>query len=203
MRKLVLTAALTLACSNANAMDYSYHIDYINKKIIIDASGEIFINEVDAYGAWIQDVWPNMGGYTVGAMVFDSPGGNIGGAIKFAQDVTEYNRFNTGVTIYGKCASACTILWAAGRRRSVADDYQIGVHQASLNGLGADEQENSADSKETTFATGRMQLFLETRGAPKSIFIDISDTKPRDVYWVSPFELAEWQTIPIENRPKF
>ena len=133
------------------------------------------------------------------------PGGNVEAAISFGQDIIEYNQLNTGVAAGGTCASACAILWASGKRRSVAPDSRIGVHQVSLGGRSAEFFTEDADAMSmTAFETGRASLYLRTRGASESVWLNgVTGAQPDQIHWLPPSEIAEWKTVALTERPHF
>ena len=121
MKTLIAAAALAaLATADANAMSYSFR--FYKNQTVVDAKGEIQPDEEALFADWFERAQADMGGRPVTAMVLNSPGGNIEAAIAFGQDVIERYQLNTGVAAGGICASACSVLWASGVRRSIAPD---------------------------------------------------------------------------------
>jgi hypothetical protein len=112
LKTCLMAAALAvafIAASSAHAMDYSYRV--FGKQIVIDATGEIEMDEASRLFNWINEQrWGHRKAYTI---VFDSPGGYMVGGVQMAS-VVERFRLNTGVAHGGECASACVMAWAAG-----------------------------------------------------------------------------------------
>jgi hypothetical protein len=106
-------------------MDYSYRV--IGRQIVIDATGEIEMDERDRLAYWLST--QNWGHRQAHTIVFDSGGGSMAGGIQMAGIVERY-RLNTGVAHGGECASACVMAWSAGVHKSTATDAKIGVHMA-------------------------------------------------------------------------
>jgi membrane-bound ClpP family serine protease len=64
------------------------------------------------------------------AVVFlESPGGNLGAAIKIGR-LAQAKSVDIAVADRATCASACALLWLAGRRRYVGSGARIGFHSA-------------------------------------------------------------------------
>jgi hypothetical protein len=209
MKKIALAVAMTPFLSTslgANAMTYvidAYATANANRKVI-EAKGEIMFHESAIFQEWLRLY--NIDVKTVAAIEFDSPGGNVEGAVNFAQNVIEYNGINTSVMPNSTCASACSILWASGVKRSVAPGARVGVHQASIGGTGADELFKHGYDDEagmTGYHDGRIHYYLDTRGAPASVSSAAFDTMPDGIHWLTPSEIAEWRNIPVQNRPFF
>ena len=128
------------------------------------------------------------------AMVLDSPGGNIEAAIAFGQDVIERYQLNTGVAAGGICASACSVLWASGVRRSIAPDSRVGVHQASFDGRSADFfiNEDVNITSMIGYHSMRVSLYLRTRGEPEFVWAEaVGGVEPDQIHWLSRSEIAE------------
>lgn len=65
------------------------------------------------------------------AIRLDSPGGRIGVGLEL-HDIVRAHGLDTLVT--GGCASACTDVFLAGRRRWAAEDAKLGFHQGAIGG---------------------------------------------------------------------
>ena len=97
---LVCGAAAFIAASSAHAMDYSYRV--FGKQIVIDATGEIEMDEASRLSNWLSlsaQSWGHRRAYTI---VFDSPGGAMYGGVKMA-DIVARHGLNTGVAHGGEC----------------------------------------------------------------------------------------------------
>jgi len=192
-------------------MDYSYH--FYGNQTIIDAKGVIVLNEDSIFMTWFLQASSNMGGRKVSGIRLDSPGGDAEAAISFGQNIIENFKLNTFVADGGTCASACAVLWASGKQRFASSNSHIGVHQTSRKrpaeefGHSAEEfyTNNEPESGSITILeTDRVGEYLRTRGAPEMVWLfNIQRTPPDQMYWLTPLEIAEWKTIPIENRPHF
>jgi hypothetical protein len=90
----VLTAAAIAAASPASAMTYSWRA--INDHIVIDAAGDIELNEKAAFTAWVQYAAPNWSGKKATAIIFNSRGGNVFGGDGLSGVIYQYHLI-TGV----------------------------------------------------------------------------------------------------------
>jgi hypothetical protein len=175
---IVAGAIITLA-TPAVAMDYSSR-PYRNQ-IVIDASGEIERDEAKRFKNWVKQSYSQWNGRKATAIVFDSPGGIIGGGLELGLVIADYH-MTTGVAHGGVCASACVMAWAAGALKSAASDSKVGVHMA-------------AESPQGEVAIDGTMLnieWLQKTGAPKSVLVGAMSTKPDTIYWLSQDELADW-----------
>jgi hypothetical protein len=77
-----------------------------------------------------------------------SPGGNLIEGKLLAQIVNQYE-MNTAVNTSGRCASACPLLFHAGKQRWMARDAVLGYHAASQSHF------NNAESLQEIFETGQ------------------------------------------------
>jgi hypothetical protein len=180
---LVCGAAAFIAASSAHAMDYSYRV--FGKQIVIDATGEIGMDEASRLSNWLSTQrWGHRRAYTI---VFDSPGGDMYGGVQIAAIVARHG-LNTGVAHGGECASACVMAWAAGVHKSTATDARIGVHMA-----------RDGDYQIASDATLFYARFVKQTGAPASVVAGLVSTPPQEVYWLSPAELRAWNTTIIDE----
>ena len=185
LKTSLMAAALAvafIAASSAHAMDYSYRV--FGKQIVIDATGEIEMDEASRLFNWINaQRWGHRRAYTI---VFDSPGGDMYGGVQMAAIVARVG-LNTGVAHGGECASACVMAWAAGVHKSTATDARIGVHMAR------DGDQIASD------ATLFYARFVKQTGAPASVVAGLVSTPPQEVYWLSLAELRAWNTTIVDE----
>lgn len=113
---------------------------------------------------------------------FASPGGALSAALQ-GHDALRAADVETVAT--GPCASACTILFLGGSKRSVTASGQIGVHQWDSIGGEADESEAQALS-------GTLVDLFKQAGVAEEFFIAGSQTPPDEIYWLTRAELQSW-----------
>lgn len=194
MRLPALAAALSLACSPAEAMDYAYHVD--KGRLVINASGDIDNEDGYRFFNFIATLPMNLfhmidvaDGESV-VVVLDSLGGRLKPAFRIAGLVGGY-RLTTSVAPGGKCASACVVIWAAGARKSAPNDARLAVHSATPDGTAKDP---AAEARISVEMTGLMaQLFRET-GAPENVVNKTLTTPSNKLYWLTAQDLAAWET---------
>ena len=119
------TAALVLASSlPASAMEYSYRV--YKKQIVINAPGDIELDEAKTFNRWLKKVAPRWNGRKPTAIIFDSLGGNPFGASDLG-NVIAHDRLATGVDDGGVCASSCVLAWASDMIKSAGPNSAISV----------------------------------------------------------------------------
>jgi hypothetical protein len=178
-------AAVAVASEPTSALDYRYHV--YEKQIVINASGDIELDEATTFSRWVKNFAPRWGGRKATTIVFDSPGGNPFGAFDLSHVIARY-RLTTGVAAGGMCASSCVLAWASGTAKFAASDSAIGVHRPTLDGLDLTNPTVAlwATKVAMAYANG-----LKDRGAPISVMNALS-TPANEVHWLTPDELAAW-----------
>lgn len=90
-------------------------------------------------------------------------------------------------TLADGCESACVVVWAAGRPRSLTLTGNLSVHQPSFTlGWGGAHREASYE------ATAIMGRYLAGQGAPGNVVYRMMSTPPDAVYWLSEADLKKW-----------
>jgi len=105
-------------------------------------------------------------------LTLDSDGGYVAAAAQIAVAVMQRH---VDTRVDGECASACVLVFAAGKRRSVASGSRIGVHQST---------DPSVDSL--------MAMSLSANGAPPGVVDAMLATPPALVTWLNAAEIAAW-----------
>jgi hypothetical protein len=142
------------------------------------------------------------GGSTI---VFDSPGGNVAGAMELGRlirqlgldtavqlNVTEERRVGGSaggtemfdIATNTSCASACTLAFLGGTVREVEDDARFGVHQFSA------EHGVIGDSA-TQAAMTVLALYFEQMGVDRRLLDLASATPPGRMYWLKASDARE------------
>ena len=189
MNKFAVAGAIALSIGSgpAIAMDYSWRS--YSDKIVIDAVGEIKVDEAKSFIAWVEQSRREWNGHRATAIVFNSGGGSVEGGREMGIMIADFH-MTTGVAHGGQCSSACVLIWSAGEFKSAGSDSKIGVHMAKdMNG------EPTVDG--TIFGLHWLQ---KTR-APNSVVVGAMSTKPDGIYWLSEDELISWgaKIIPEEQ----
>jgi hypothetical protein len=181
MKKFTVAGAIALSIGSvpATAMDYSWRS--YNDKIVIDAVGEIKVDEAKNFIAWIEQSRREWNVHRATAIVFNSGGGSIAGGREMGIMVADFHMI-TGVAHGGQCSSACVLIWSAGAFKSAGSDSKVGVHMAR----------NIEDGDPAVDGTIFSLHWLQKTGAPNSVVVGAMSTKPDDIYWLSEDELIAW-----------
>jgi hypothetical protein len=127
----------------------------------------------------------------------NSPGGDVVEAIQMGE-LVKATRFGTSVPAFGKCASACFIVWLNGSTRLASSDPQflgqLGLHRPSLR-----RPENTEQSLQVQAKLQRtMSAYLQSKLVQQK-FIDLMMTRPSNMlYWMTDSDLKELGTSPPE-----
>lgn len=111
----------------------------------------------------------------------NSPGGVVSVAVHIASMMQEQN---TLVAVFSgaECASACFLLFAAGREKLVSPGAVIGIHSARSGGAGEDW-----DALATTAVIAKL---ASAYGVPDDIVGKLVRTPPEDISTLTPEELG-------------
>ena len=187
MKLAIIFATVILTSARAYAMEYSYRFDGSNS-IVIDAVGEVRQDEDAIFGTWYTSLPSDVTNHSIGAFIFNSPGGSVLGAVKLSVQIKRFH-FNTGVAPGGECTSACILPYALGQQKSIAFDGRIGVHEAvneeALEG-------NTQEQANSIMVTKLMADALAEENVPSSIIYKMLMTPPTSIYWLNPDDLAAW-----------
>ncbi len=108
-------------------------------------------------------------------VILDSTGGDVGEALKLA---TLIERSYATVMVYGKCYSACFILYAAGADRSLFMGSVLGLHRVSLS---AAESDIGKAKNLVAPASDVVSNYLQKQGIPRSIIDKMNETSASDI----------------------
>ena len=107
-----------------------------------------------------------------------SPGGNLREGVRLAETI-KASDLETGVV--DQCASACFLMFAAGKSKFVIDDAEVGVHSASMTG--------GRETTESQAITTLMARAASDYGVPASIIGKMVTTPPDKMAWLTPEDL--------------
>ena len=180
MKKFAIAGAIVLSIGGgpATAMDYSWRS--YSDKIVIDAVGEIKVDEAKNFIAWVEQSRREWNGHRATAIVLNSGGGSVEGGREMGIMIADFH-MTTGVAHGGQCTSACVLIWSAGAFKS-ANRLKVGVHMA------IDIESGDPAVNGTIFTLH----WLQKTGAPNSVVVGAMSTKPDDIYWLSEDELIAW-----------
>jgi hypothetical protein len=109
-------------------------------------------------------------------VVLEGPGGILGEALLIAEEVRSRG-LTTVVAANGRCASACAIVFLAGRTKHMGRGAAVGLHAASFENGVADPQ-----------ATSIMAGYLRQLGVPANTLRRMASTAPQDIRWLTKAE---------------
>jgi hypothetical protein len=109
-------------------------------------------------------------------LVLEGPGGVMVEAMLIAEEVRRRG-IRTAVAPNGRCASACAIVFLAGRTKSMGEGSAVGLHSASL-----------ANGQADPMATKIMAAYLGQLGVPDGTLRRMATTAPSDIRWLTPSE---------------
>lgn len=118
----------------------------------------------------------------------NTPGGDVDTGAYIGLIVRDRG-MDVGVPANAKCASACFLIFAAGRDKYVAPSARIGVHSAH-DGQGH-------ETPDTAAATIDMTRYLSSIDVPKDIIGRLVTTKPNDMAWLTTDELVSMHFKPM------
>src|SRR4051812_13545041 len=126
---LCLALIALMGLSTAQAMDFTF--DSPNerpKRGVIVARGEIIPGDDEKLHKMVAALSDNT---VLTDIALNSPGGNYQEGVRLASSIR-----NTGLNtvVFGTCASACFLMFAAGNSKAVFDGAKVGVHSAGING---------------------------------------------------------------------
>lgn len=101
----------------------------------------------------------------------NSPGGNLLSVLQMGAYVRD-NGYSTLVRDGSTCASACALLWLAGRNRVAGRRAAIGFHAASVNGSVVSD------------GNAVVGAYLSQLGLSLGAVVKLTQSSPDDMYWL-------------------
>jgi hypothetical protein len=149
------------------ALGGAYEFQVPDSGAELQVSGEVTFGLADRLQEEL-DAHPN-----VSRIRLESVGGDIGEASR-AAEIISARELDTVVS--RKCVSACTIMFVAGKRRTVEKDAKLGFHAA-----------RSPDP--TAGAKGSVRRALSPYGIPKAFLSKVEATEPKAMWYPTREEL--------------
>jgi Clp protease len=131
-------------------------------------------------------------GLIVHTISLNSPGGRVAVGASLARTMRA-RQIKTVVAGGHTCASACFMLFAAGRERTVEETARIGVHSAVVPKVGETDS-----AKSSTVDTVR---FLAELGVPPQILGKMVTTRPDEMAWLTKEDLLLMRTNLLVTLP--
>ena len=147
---------------------------------VMSIVGEIRPGDFSRFKAFIRAQWKPKNNYDPRTVYLNSPGGDVGEALLFAEHFDK-GFFSTFVVEKSVCYSACTIMFAGGAERNFDSTSRLGFHRLSLKRNELDIQKARA---ETTTANERVNAFFKKVGFPTILVERMNETPPSDIFLV-------------------
>ena len=133
----------------------------------------------------------------VRTVLIESPGGNLLQAYKAAEFLEQRG---IEVQVWGKCASACSMLWAAVTKRSLAEGARIGLHASAA----LEEPPLLLRGAVRRYSERRKSEVLHRAGFPAETISRALATPHESVLWFTPQELralgVRFRSVPKGRR---
>ena len=142
--------------------------------IQLHLEGEIQIGDAERFEANFE--YAKSIGLNVIAISLNSPGGKVAVGAAMARSIRARG-LRTMVEEGATCASACFMLFAAGKERIANENARIGVHSAVTPKVGETETAKSA-----TIDSARL---LAELGVPSTVLGKMVTTKPTEMAWLT------------------
>ena len=126
----------------------------------------------------------------ISTVYLDSPGGIVRAGARMAR-LVRAQQFNTAVADGATCASACFLIFAAGKERFAGKNAKIGVHSATAVGAGETDGAKSV--------TIDMVRFLSELGVPPQILGKLVTARPTEIIWLTS---ADLRLMRVNNAPQ-
>ena len=168
-----------------------FYTDEIEGVLFLD--GEI---TNDMYGEFRRALVEN----NIHTLVLNSPGGNLYEGLQMAGTIFD-RQLTTYIPEGADCASACSIMYLAGKKRYSRG--QLGVHQSAYS----DDVSKQKDvvgkiDYESQITTADIIQHLEEFGTPGFVYVKMLRTPPEDMYFFDEDELDKLGNQSITTKDK-
>lgn len=124
-------------------------------------------------------------GITKGAIDLNSDGGNLAAALKIGREVRRVG-FNTVVGDQVTCASACGLIWLAGKTRWYDNRSRIGFHAPSYSVESKSGRRSSTVNLPATGGAAMVGAYLAEMGLNDDAIFQLTAYKPNgDLLWLT------------------
>src|SRR5262245_13862804 len=137
LRILIGAVIIVLAETGSMAATITVHEPDGEGRVFVDVVGKIGDGDFENFKKKIDQIYPIRAPKKQVIVTLMSHGGLIGPAMQIGELVLKRG-MTTFVAGDRTCASACTLIWAAGFPRTVGDTPQIGFHAAYDEGTGGE-----------------------------------------------------------------
>lgn len=182
--------AISLVAALANSETVSAATINLVGTDSVELIGQIMLGDGERLAAAIQE--RRHSGDSTPNVFLNSPGGNLSAGIA-AADAISMAAANTIVGENETCASACFLLFLAGKQKATFPGARVGVHSASAWG-------NETDFSLATSA--RLARVYEALGAPPAVIAKSVTTVPGEIYWLTEDDLRAMNVVFMSASPR-
>ncbi len=178
-------AAFILPCAAADAAQITYGFRGNDAAIMI--TGEIEPGDAMAVSRTMGAVGAT--GHRLAVVALNSPGGRVSEAT-IISDMVRTQGLSTFIPNNGECASACFMIFAAGRGKVVGDGVMVGIHSAAETVM----VKGPFDARETSVPTmtansqvitAEVVNYVQTLGVPRYLTTKMAQTPANQIYWLN------------------
>ena len=188
MIKLIICHISIVISVGVNAATFT-PIGTKNQGVTLIVSGRLDQNDGSKFASSVKQT--ELMGASVTAVSLNSPGGAVLAGAAIARLVKE-KRMISQVADGNLCASACFMIFAAGKERQSGKNSQIGVHSAVEPGLGETDGAKSS--------TIDMVRFLSELDVPPQILGKLVTAKPNEMSWLTADDLQALRVQTIKEK---
>src|SRR5262249_30923975 len=177
--KIALIAAtiIVLAEGSSIAATITVHEPDVEGRVFVDVIGKINDGDFETFKEKTDKIYPIGDSHPKKLVIVTlvSPGGLIAAAIQIGELVGK-RAMLTFVPGDRTCASACALIWVAGRLRTVGDTPQIGFHAAY----------DADTGRESGAANAVVGAYLRDLGLSYKAIHLMTHKGPTDLEWLTP-----------------
>ncbi|MCF4099989.1 ATP-dependent Clp protease proteolytic subunit [Maritalea mediterranea] len=123
----------------------------------------------------------------------NSPGGSVDDALALAKLIRALE-LNMRVPAGGYCASSCPLIFAAGVKRDLHQQANIGVHQIYLPANDPNAARNTAQAmSDAQSITAQITKHLTDMGVDGALWVHALETPPQRLYYFTPEEAKAYK----------
>ena len=123
-------------------------------------------------------------------VIMEGPGGVLGEAMMIADEIRA-RRIDTLVSPNRSCASACAVIFLAGRTKYLGRGAAVGLHSARFR-----------DGRRSREGTTIMAAYLRRLGVPQSILRRMERTAPSEIAWLSRSDQRALRIQAVDTAPQ-
>jgi predicted metalloprotease len=146
-------------------------------RVFVDLVGTINDEDFKTFKEKTDQIYPIGAGHTNKQMIVTlvSYGGHIGPALQIGEHIRKRG-MSTFVPGDRTCASACALIWLAGKQRTVGDTPQIGFHASY----------DPSTRRETGAGNAVVGAYLRDLGIDYKAIVFMTRASPTSVEWLTP-----------------